>query len=302
MGHAGSRVSVIIPCFNAAEFVAATIESVLRQTRPAAEILAIDDGSTDETLAVLAGFGDRIRVLRKKNGGPATARNVGIRHATGDYLAFLDSDDLWEEDKLARQLAEFEAHPETGLLFSEAWMFREVAGERLPLRRIGYTGDPSFRQLLFGDYIPNSTVIIRRELVEAVGLLNERRELIGVEDYEYWMRIGRHHQLRGLAEPLAWYRIREGNLMGAGEDIDKGLRLAMAALGEIEQADPQIWQDQGVDRARLFARLHLRAGHAWKRRGEWRRWLVHNVAAWRHCHAPRVWRWMVAAALLRRWS
>lgn len=302
MRHERARVSVIIPCFNAADFIGATIESVLRQTRPAAEILVIDDGSTDESARVLESFSDRIRVLRKPNGGPASARNLGLRQATGDYLAFLDSDDLWEEEKLERQLAEFDAHPETGLLFSEAWMFREVGGARSVMARIGYTGDPSFRQLLFGDYIPNSTVVIRRQVADAVGPLNERRELIGVEDYEYWLRIARRFRLRGMAAPLAWYRIREGNLMGTGADIEKGLRLALAAIGEIEAHHAEIWEEHGVDRARLMARLHLRAGHAWKKRGEWRRWLEHTISAGRHCHHPRVWRWMAAAAILRRWS
>jgi glycosyltransferase involved in cell wall biosynthesis len=297
-----ARISVIIPCYNAAEFISETIESVLCQTLPAAEILVIDDGSTDRSLDVLSRFGSRIRVISKVNGGPASARNLGISAASGDFIALLDSDDLWVEEKLARQMAVMEACPETALLFSEAWMFREEGGERIPLQRIGYTGDPSLRQLLFGDFIPNSTVLLRRECVESIGPLNEKRELIGVEDYEYWMRIARRYRIRGIAEPLAWYRIREGNLMGAGEDIDKGLRLALVALGEIERRAPEIWEDCGVDRGRLHARLHLRAGFAWRRRGEWRRWLEQNLAALGCCAHPRVWRWMIAAALLRRWS
>jgi glycosyltransferase involved in cell wall biosynthesis len=105
--------------------------------------------------------------------------NLGISAASGDFIALLDSDDLWVEEKLARQMAVMEACPETALLFSEAWMFREEGGERIPLQRIGYTGDPSLRQLLFGDFIPNSTVLMRRECVESIGPLNEKRELIG---------------------------------------------------------------------------------------------------------------------------
>lgn len=304
------RISVIIPCYNAALYIAATIESVLAQTLPAAEILVVDDGSQDNSLAVLAGFGERVRILTRENGGPAAARNLAIANATGDFIAFLDSDDLWEPEKLARQMAEFSAHPETGLVFSEAIMFREENGERAALQRIGYTGDPTFRQLLFGDYIPNSTVIVRREAIESTGPLNESRELVGAEDYEYWMRIALRHQLRGIPASLAWYRIRPGNLMGAGEDIENGLRLAKAALEAVESREPSIWpsiwEAHGVDRAQLFARLHLRAGHAWRQRGEWRRWFGHNLVALRQCDSlragPRILRWMIAAAVLRRWS
>jgi glycosyltransferase involved in cell wall biosynthesis len=300
--NARSRISVIIPCHNAAPYIGATIQSVLAQTLPATEILVVDDGSDDDSLAVLAGFGERLRVFSQPNGGPAAARNQAISHATGDFIAFLDSDDLWEPEKLARQMAEFSAYPETGLVFSEAILFREENGWRIDQQRIGHTGDPTLRQLLFGDFIPNSTVIVRREVIESTGPLNESRALVGVEDYEYWMRIALHHRLRGIAEPLAWYRIRVGNLMGAGEDIEKGLRLAKMALEAIERREPQIWEREGVDRARLLARLHLRAGHAWRQRGEWRHWLRHNLCALAQCHHPRVWRWMVAAAILRRWS
>lgn len=310
MANDRPRVSVIIPCYNAAPYIGATIESVLAQTLPAAEIVVVDDGSGDDSLAVLAGFGERVRILTRPNGGPAAARNMAIAHASGDFIAFLDSDDLWEPEKLARQMAEFSAHPETGLVFSEAVMFREENGERTALQRIGYTGDPTFRQLLFGDYIPNSTVVVRREVIEATGPLNESRELVGAEDYEYWMRIALRHQLRGIPASLAWYRIRPGNLMGAGEDIEKGLRLAQLALEAVEAREPSIWpsfwEAHGVDRAQLFARLHLRAGHAWRQQGEWRRWLGHNLAALAHCRqpqtTPRILRWMIAAAVLRRWS
>lgn len=300
--HERPRISVVIPCYNSAAFVAATIESVLAQTLPPSEIILIDDGSTDNTVEVLAGYGDRIRLMRRDNGGPAAARNLGISVAGGDFIAFLDSDDLWEPHKLARQMEKFRAFPETALVFSEAMMFREEGGVKLPVSRIGYTADPTFRQLLFGDFIPNSTVVVRRDCLEAVGPLDESRELLGVEDYEYWMRIALRYRLQGIAEPLAWYRLREGNLMGAGDDIEKGLRLAFSAISSIESRQPSIWEDYGVDEARLRARLHLRAGHAWKNRGGWRRWCSHTLAALRQCPAPRVWRWVIAATLLRRWS
>jgi glycosyltransferase involved in cell wall biosynthesis len=297
-----SRVSVIIPCHNTEAFLAETIESVLAQTRPAAEILVIDDGSTDRTREVAASFGARVTLRSKPNGGPASARNLGMHLATGEYLAFLDSDDLWYPEKLARQLAAMETNPQIDLLFSEAWMFREERGARQLLRKIGYTGDPTFRQLLFGDFIPNSTVLLRRSVVDRVGWLNEDRELIGVEDYEYWMRVAYHGTLAGLAEPLAFYRLREGSLMGDGREIEKGLTLALAALSTVESQFPAMWEEAQVQREALLARLHVRAGFAWKQRRAWVSCLSHYGQALRHWPHPRVLRWLVAASILPKWS
>lgn len=297
-----SRVSVIIPAFNAEDFVAETIESVLAQTRAADEIIAVDDGSTDGTLEVLRSFGPDVAVLSKPNGGPASARNLAIRHSTGDLLAFLDCDDLWMPEKLEKQIRYLDEHPQTGLLFSEAVMFSESDGKQIDHGTIGWTVDPTFRQLLFGDFIPNSTVVIRRGCVDRVGYLNESRDLIAVEDYEYWMRIARHFEMAGIAEPLAMYRLRDGNLMGDGSDIDKGLNLALRAIEEIERQYPEMWSETGVRKGELFARLHVRAAFAWKQRGEWLNCLKKYVEALGMSMHPRVFRWIAAATLLRRWS
>ncbi len=297
-----SRVSVIIPCYNTEAFLAETIESVLAQTRPAAEILVIDDGSTDRTREVAASFGTRITLQSKPNGGPASARNLGMRRATGEYLAFLDGDDLWYPEKLERQVATMEANSRVDLLFSEAWMFRDEGGARQRLRKIGYTGDPTFRQLLFGDFIPNSTVLLRRSVIERVGWLNEDRGLIGVEDYEYWMRVAYHGVMAGLAEPLGLYRLREGSLMGDGREIEKGLALALAALSAVESRFPSMWEETQVQREALLARLHVRAAFAWKQRGAWGSCLSHYGKALRHWPHPRVLRWIVAASILPKWS
>jgi glycosyltransferase involved in cell wall biosynthesis len=251
---------------------------------------------------VAASFGARITLRSKPNGGPASARNLAMRLATGDYLAFLDGDDLWYPEKLERQVAAMEANPRVDLLFSEAWMFRDEGGERRMLRQIGYTGDPTFRQLLFGDFIPNSTVLLRRSVIERVGWLNEERGLIGVEDYEYWMRVAYHGALAGLAEPLGLYRLREGSLMGDGREIEKGLTLALAALSTVESRFPSMWEEAEVRREALLARLHVRAGFAWKQRKDWAACLSHYGQALRHWPHPRVLRWLIAASILPKWS
>ncbi|HKX30508.1 MAG TPA: glycosyltransferase [Blastocatellia bacterium] len=296
------KFSVIIPAYNTERFVAETIRSVFAQTYRNHEVIAVDDGSTDGTLQALRRFEPRIRVLTKPRGGPASARNLAIKHATGEYLAFLDSDDLWIENKLAEQAEYLERHPGIGLLFSEVFMFREVDGQRRIQSKEGYTGDPTFSQLLFGNFIPNSTVVIRRACLDRVGLLNESPELIAVEDYEYWMRIARVCPMAGLPKPLVYYRIREGNLMGDGRDIDKRLRLFLRVIYEIERQYPRMWEECRVDRDLLLARLHVRAGFAWKERGLWREALRRFIRALTYSRRPRVLRWIFAAAVLKRWS
>lgn len=296
------KVSVVIPAYNAEAFLAETIRSVMAQSYRDYEVVVVDDGSSDHTLQVAKSFEPRVRAFRKENGGPASARNMAINNTSGEYIAFLDSDDLWVEKKLALQVSFLDDNPSIRLTFGEAWMFSEKAGERTVTGKIGYTGEASFRLLLFGDYIPSSTVMVRRSCVDAVGLLNESRELIAVEDYEYWMRIARAFPIAAIPEPLAWYRIREGNLMGDGQDINKGLTRSIAALREMERHYPLVWTEQQVDRELLLARLHIRAGFAWKQRRVWGESGRKFIEALNCSMHPRVFRWIAAAMLLKRWS
>ncbi len=300
------KVSVIIPAFNSAPFIAETIQSVLAQTYNNLEIIVVDDGSTDTTLDMLNEFGDQITVLTKANGGPASARNLAIRHASGKYIAFLDADDLWTPEKLAEQVVFLEAHPEVGMTYSEALMFVEpfegASGEKQIRGKIGFTGETSFCHLLLGDHIPNSTVLMRRNCVETVGWLNESRALVAVEDYEYWLRLARAFTIRAIAKPMAYYRVHAHNLMGEGDDIEKSLRLPLRALEEIERLFPDCWRECGMEKDVLFARLTIRAGFAYKQRGDWWNCLKKFRQALGHRCNVRVLRWIVAAILLKRWS
>ena len=296
------KVSVVIPAYNTEQFLAETIRSVLDQTYGDYEVIVVDDGSSDGTLGVARSFEPGVKVLSQPNGGPASARNLAIRDARGDYIAFLDSDDLWTKDKLEEQVAFMERNPAVDLVYSEALMFTGNNGDRKVSEKFGFPYDPSFRSLLFGNYIPNSTVMIRRSCVDKVGLLNERRELVGVEDYEYWLRVAKRSTMAGIPRPLMYYRVRDGNLMGDGRDIDKTPRLYIAAIREIERLYPQLWEECQLDRQMQFARFHIRAGFAWKRRGAWKQCAMKFKEALSYSSRPRVFRWIVAAVLLKRWS
>lgn len=296
------RVSVVIPAYNAEKYLAETLQSVFAQSYSDYEVIVVDDGSIDGTLQTMKSFEPRIKALSKINGGPASARNLAINNSNGEYIAFLDSDDLWMEEKLQLQVEFLDSNPDVGLLYGEALMFSGDGDEKRIEGRIGYTGDPSFRLLLYGDFIPNSTVMIRRACIEKVGLLNESRELVAVEDYEYWMRVARLFPIAAISKPLAYYRLRDGNLMGDGRDIDKGLSLSIAALRAMERLHPNVWDEQSVDRERLFARLHVRAAFAWKQRRDWIATVRYFFKALKYSAHPRVFRWILAAMLLKRWS
>ncbi|MEP7337857.1 MAG: glycosyltransferase [Acidobacteriota bacterium] len=291
---------MVIPAYNAEKYIAETLQSVFDQTYRNYEVIVVDDGSMDGTLQLLQGYAPGVKVVGKSNGGPASARNVAINNSDGELIAFLDSDDLWFTDKLDVQVRFLCENPAVGLVYGEALMVGQDDGGET--RKIGFTESPSFCKLLYGDFIPNSTVIVRRSCVEKAGLLNESKELIAAEDYEYWLRIAKLFPIAGIPRPLAYYRVRNDSLVGDGKDIEKGLELALAVIHQVEERYPEMWVECGVDRNLLLARLHVRAGFAWKKRGDWGQCLLKFSNALGHSFTPRVFRWIVAATILNRWS
>jgi glycosyltransferase involved in cell wall biosynthesis len=181
-------VTALVRVYNGERHVAETIEAILAQTRPADEVLVVDDGSTDATPAVLAGFGPKIRVVRQPNGGLADAFERGFLEAHGDYVANCDADDLWQPDKLERQLAALRRHPEIDIAFGAA----EVFGTRAGAFNTAYSGEGLLepaglrRELYTADRICVSSALIRRALKERVGPF--RRAASPCEDYDFWLR------------------------------------------------------------------------------------------------------------------
>ena len=183
------RVSVIIPAFNAAGCVHRAVDSVLGQSFLDVELLLVDDGSTDDTRVVLAEYGDRIRLLAKVNGGPAAARNHGLQHACGEYVAFLDADDYWKTEKLQRQVELLDTRPAVGFC-STSTQVVDSAGQPVgdwPCRPdAGPLPDILF---LHGTVISGSTsgVLARRHLITAIGGFDPA--LRGFEDPDLWIRL-----------------------------------------------------------------------------------------------------------------
>lgn len=160
-------VSCIIPAYNAEPYLAEAIDSIVAQSYASTEIIVVDDGSTDATGSVIAGYGHRVVALRQDNAGPAAALNAGIRIATGELVAFLDADDVWIPDKLTQQLARFEAHPAIDITYGHAQNFWD-AEMAAPTARLNDRLAEPFPA-------PGLSMLARRQVFDSVGLFNQTR-------------------------------------------------------------------------------------------------------------------------------
>ena len=168
------KISVIMPAFNAGMTIVSAVESVIAQTFSDWELLIVNDGSTDHTLKQVAHFADqRIRVISQLNQGVASARNAGLDLAAGEFIAFLDSDDLWFPSKLEKQIKAFASFGnEVGLVYTK---YRGFTDDSSDSHSLGFDGmellSDDYYSLLVMDYIPTLTVMIRSHVLKNVGML-----------------------------------------------------------------------------------------------------------------------------------
>jgi Glycosyl transferase family 2 len=202
------RVSVIIATYNRSGTVVEAIDSVRRQSFRDLEIIVVDDGSRDDTAKRIGAIEGPIRYLRMPHSGlPARTRNVGLRHAHGELVAFLDDDDSWEREKLARQVALLDAHPGLGLVYTGFSILGEDGSVHVPKLAPWQTAPgPLLGRLLRGCFIHPSTVLVRRQLLERVGGFDERRPVS--EDYDLWLRLAMLSSGACIPEPFS--RLRRG--------------------------------------------------------------------------------------------
>jgi len=198
-------VSIIIPTYNAAQFIVESVESVLKQTYSSKEIIIVDDGSTDDTRSKLDRFieGKAVRYVYKKNGGPASARNIGISESAGKYIAFLDADDYWIDDaKISKQVAFLLDNKGCGIVGTNDIVFDTNGKEWKNPRE---TDDAGIRgKILFENQFTQSSVMIPKEVFSDIGLYNED---IPMEDYELWLRIGRKYSFANISDYCVKYRL-----------------------------------------------------------------------------------------------
>ena len=192
-------ISVIIPTFNRAWALKRAVDSALAQDYEQKEIIVVDDGSTDDTQALLAGYKEQIRVLTQENKGVSAARNFGIRESRGHFIALLDSDDAWEKKKLSCQMDFFHANPDAMICQTEEIWIRNgkrVNPKKKHKKPSGMIFDPSLKLCL----VSPSAVMIKRELFDQKGMFNEAFEVC--EDYDLWLRISHDTPVYLIDTPL----------------------------------------------------------------------------------------------------
>mgnify|MGYP003851380213 CR=1 FL=1 len=212
------RVTVVIPTHNRAWCLAEAIDAVLAQTYRDYELIIVDDGSTDETASILTGYGDKIRRLHQANRGVSAARNHGVRKAHGELIAFLDSDDLWQPEKLARQVAFFDRHPEAMICQTEEiWIRRGVRVNPKHRHRkpSGWIFEPSLALCL----VSPSAVMMRRDLLEQMGGFDET--LPACEDYDLWLRVSLRHPIHLIKDPLVIKRGGHADQLSGAAGLDR---------------------------------------------------------------------------------
>ncbi len=262
-------VTAIIPTYNRASVLHSSIESVLGQTYKGIEVIVIDDGSTDETASVLDRFGARIHVLRQRNGGPAAARNLGIRSAKGELVGFLDSDDLWLPKKVERQVALLEKLDSTvsccvcnaEMHFADRPVTTSFRNARLnPSNKEGLWLNPA--QTLVDHFLLfNQTVLVRRRLLREVGGFDEGLRYL--EDYDLAMKLSLFGPFAFMLEPLVIY------YEGSPNSLAREAEAAGSSLKELEVKVRQSVLDAAVARGHTHLQKQMRRALVKARRDLW---------------------------------
>ena len=222
-------VSVVIPTYNYARYLPHSIESALAQTHRDVEVIVVDDGSTDDTKEVVARYGDRVVYRYQENIGLPKSRNQGCRIARGDYLAFLDADDVWLPDKLEKQLPILEADPQVGMVC--CMMDRiDDDGNPIPgLKPLRRPGETLAEMLRAGTALP-STFLVRRAGFEQIGGFSERLEYM--EDLFFGFQVAMRSKVVSLPDVLAHYRVHGDSLSHSKEKMVTGYIKAFELLLE----------------------------------------------------------------------
>jgi glycosyltransferase involved in cell wall biosynthesis len=257
-----ATISVIIPAYNQGHYLGEAIQSVIDQTYPDFELIVVDDGSTDKTAQVACSFLDpRVHYIHQENRGLSAARNTGILRSTGEYLTFLDSDDLFVADKLETLLNAMQRDPGLGFVAGQAVLIDENA---LPLGRIFDTPLPENPvHLLLWNPLHVCSVLLRRDWQEKAGLFDE--SLNAYEDWDMWLRLARVGCRMGwVPHPVSLYRFHTRQMT---RDKDRMTTATFAVLNKV-YSDPDLPEEWLALKDRAYSGAYLRAAIQAYRMGE----------------------------------
>jgi glycosyltransferase involved in cell wall biosynthesis len=269
-------ISVIIPTYNYGRFLRDAIDSALAQTYRPLEVIVVDDGSTDDTPQVLAAYGERIRAIRQENLGVGTARNTGIAAARGEYLAFLDSDDIMRPTKLERDIARFETDPEIGLVHCGAESF-DNAGKTLSVSLKGLEGWVA-PDLLGLDHeviaAPGSGIAVPKRIADEVGGYDAR--LQPSEDWDFCYRIAVRYRVGFVPEALVRYRLHGAGIHLNIARMENGMFMALEKA--FQSPDPAV---QAM-RNHSYGRIHRVLAGCYFQSRDPRKFLAHMFRSLRY--------------------
>jgi glycosyltransferase involved in cell wall biosynthesis len=260
------KVSIVIPTYNRADLIGRTLESAINQTFADYEIVVVDDGSTDDTEAVVRRVAPGARYVYQKNVGIPEVMNRCVEHARGEYIQWLGSDDLLLENALAESAAILDAHPSVGLVYGAAWMI-DQDDKRLWISRPSFvtgayirSGRKEIRDLLVSNHIVAPTVMVRGKAIVAAGGFDSRFGLY--EDWNLWTRIARTNDIAYRHDPVTCYRLHfgAGGSVFAGasaRDINRYRRMHLDDVLD----DPVIGPEFASMKRRLMARHHMVVGN-----------------------------------------
>jgi len=288
MAEQAPFVSVIVPTYNRARYTGEALDSILAQTFPDFEAVIVDDGSTDDTLDVIRPYlsDSRFKLIQQANQGTAAARNTAISHARGEWIAFLDCDDLWLPRKLALQAEVIRSYPRAALIFGNGIEFDEERdiGPFFRKREV-FPDGADLRRVLTRNCFWTSSVMVRRRDVLEVGML--RADASGVDDYDLWLKVlERGGETRGVWEPVVRYRKRKES-QGTNKAVMFGrlLRVYEEACERLDEPCLKAVAQYCVARARadlLMVKARESLGEGSSGLPACRRYMY---AAWRECPA-----------------
>ncbi|SEB47946.1 glycosyltransferase family A protein [Terriglobus roseus] len=269
------RVSVVIPAYNAEPYLHECLSSVLTQTHPVEEVIVIDDGSTDRTRSIAESFGSPVRLLQQKQGGPARARNLGVKEARGEWIAFLDADDLWLPDKVRKQLSALAAAPEAVLCYT-GLLALKLDGSRVAVQAPSLSHVDAMLSLT-NVGIPPSAVMLRRETLLQVGGFSDVQK--GCEDWDLWFRLRKVGTFCIVPEAETVYRESLGGLSSNAEHMYQDF---LRMLDRVLLADKHGWQ-RHVWRRRIMSYQQYKAAMTARHAGQSaieRKFLAASLATW----------------------
>lgn len=284
-GPSVGDVDIIVAAFNAHRWVCDAIDSALAQTYARVRVVVVDDGSTDGTADLLRGrYGARIDVIESPHRGLAAARNEGIRSTSGEFLQFLDADDLLSTTKIEQQIARFRADPACALVHCAFDQFDDgVPGSRRPAPPsfvLKCEGQDPWRALLSGNFIPPLTPLVRRDAVTEAGGFDESLE--ACEDYDLWLRLAAHGcRFSYLPKVLASYRLHPDSM---SQNRVRQLSSTIAVHRRVTDRGRCLAGDERSIVRRYRAEIHEQLSVEWRRQGARVQAIRHAITA--ACYRP----------------